>query len=250
MSEAPTQPRWREQFDRLTRYRERLEELALGRPFDRPAAWFWDDLFAFFVECHSFKDWLINDETFLPNAGKEIKKRLVKKCIKESDALKWCADIANGKKHLVLDACKETGKLGWTDSEPELRCWVEVDPGDGREEPLRLDPLQYTSDLVGKTLQDEGRPLTGDEFRTRRRRREFGNLEEADRLKEAWRREGIIADERQATIVIVAEVEWRTPHSGSTEDAAKMADNDNSIANLARDCEVAWVEFLKQHGVQ
>ncbi len=52
MNTTPSTARWHEQLERVARYRERVEELARGRPFDRPAAWFWDDLFAFFVECH------------------------------------------------------------------------------------------------------------------------------------------------------------------------------------------------------
>lgn len=102
MGKAEERPVWQEQFDRVHRYWRRLHDLCGGTEFYRPAQDYLDDIHAFCVECHSLKDWLVNDPTF----EKPNKKRSIERYINENRCLAIIADLANGKKHLVCDADK------------------------------------------------------------------------------------------------------------------------------------------------
>src|SRR2546422_7357586 len=83
---------WREQYDRMLRWFERLHEP--GIPDERRR----DDYYAFFVICYHLKDWLQKD----PLVPASVRKS-VEKFIDTSPSLRMCADITNGVKHLVQD---------------------------------------------------------------------------------------------------------------------------------------------------
>jgi len=242
-------PRWQEQFERVQRYQLRIAELAKGRPFDRPAAWFRDDIFTFFVECHSFKDWLVNDSAFLSSKRTKEKDTLVTKHIEQSDVLQVCADIANGKKHYTLTPCrKHADRLGWTDGKPQLYCWIEVSTFDNREEPLVLPPLLYTSDVIGRFKKETGRDMTEDDFETRCYQREQSNLQEADRLRIRWREKQIVEFDHEVQLQMVADVRHKTQVEDRERTMEFEAGGDIGVSALALECIAAWEMFLRENG--
>jgi len=83
-------PTWREQYDRMLRWFERLH--AAGEINEQRR----DDFYAFFVTCFHLKDWLQNDPLVSKSAGKKAEK-----LVNDKRSLQACADIANGVKHLV-----------------------------------------------------------------------------------------------------------------------------------------------------
>ena len=86
---------WREQYDRMLRWFERLHEQ--GEIDERRR----DDFYAFFLICFHLKDWLKNDpavQQSLPDIDKTVEA-----FINGKPALRLCADLANGVKHLARD---------------------------------------------------------------------------------------------------------------------------------------------------
>ena len=81
-----------EQFERVKRYYERFKEIDEGRQHCLPSAYYEDDVYSFFINCHHLKDCIIN--------GNTITKETVEDFIEKNDCLKICADICNGVKHL------------------------------------------------------------------------------------------------------------------------------------------------------
>jgi len=88
-------PTWREQHDRMKRWRTRLRE-GTGVEDQRL-----DDFYAFFTACFHLKDWLKCD-TSLP----EHVRADVETYISATFWLKLCADLANGSKHLELSTAR------------------------------------------------------------------------------------------------------------------------------------------------
>lgn len=87
--------KWPAQYRRMMRWCDRIVETADQRRWvdDYDA----DDLYAFFVTCLHFGDWLWND----PSA--KISKTDVGTLIEGERVLRICADVANGVKHLRRD---------------------------------------------------------------------------------------------------------------------------------------------------
>lgn len=83
---------WESQFERLKRALRKVER------GDADATTRLDELFSFFQHCWHLKDWIKNDET-VPEATR----RAVMKDVEAADRLLYCADLANGSKHLRLD---------------------------------------------------------------------------------------------------------------------------------------------------
>ncbi len=242
-------PRWNEQFDRVHRYQVRIEELAKGRPFDRPAAWFLDDIFAFFVECHSLKDWFANDPLFLPGKTEKRKHATLNRFINCNEVLQVCADIANGKKHFTLTSCKKhPERLGWTDGKPQLYHYIEVSIRDNREEPLCLRPLQYTSDVIGRFKKETGRDMSESDFETLCYERELSNLQEADRICANWKDKRIVEDYREIEICICADIRHKTQQQKMERTMTYESGSDTGVAALACECIDAWKAFLRQQG--
>jgi hypothetical protein len=86
---------WREQYDRMLRWLERLHEP--GEVDERRC----DDFYAFFLICYHLKDWIKSD----PWTRQEVPEitAQVEKFVNDHESLRVCADIANGVKHLVRD---------------------------------------------------------------------------------------------------------------------------------------------------
>jgi hypothetical protein len=83
---------WREQYDRMHRSHERLEEVASGlSSFSGDDAR--DVFFHFFQDAFHLKDWLREDPTV------EIDSEAL---VEASPDLRACGDLANGSKHFVL----------------------------------------------------------------------------------------------------------------------------------------------------
>jgi hypothetical protein len=65
-----------------------------------------DDLFSFFQNCWHLKDWIKNDDT-LPQATRDA----IVKDAQATDSLLFCADLANGSKHLVLQNDRKGARI-------------------------------------------------------------------------------------------------------------------------------------------
>jgi hypothetical protein len=96
---------WREQYDRLRRWYDRFQEIECGRDHTRETLYYEDVVYAFFQNCHHFKDWLKNDTSIglTRNEPEDV--------VNNSADLKICADLANGTKHLTLRSPR-TGPVG------------------------------------------------------------------------------------------------------------------------------------------
>jgi len=86
-----------EQYERVKRWYHRFEEINNGRINDRSSDYYYDDILAFFQNCHHLRDWIYNDET-VPKPIRDT----VYNYVNDNDCLRYCADIANGAKHLKL----------------------------------------------------------------------------------------------------------------------------------------------------
>ncbi len=93
---------WQEQFERVLRSLKKVEQSA------RQQTEHLDNLFHFFQDCWHLKDWIKNDDT-LPQSTRDA---LVRDA-ENSESLKFCADLANGTKHLKLTKRVRKGAVLW-----------------------------------------------------------------------------------------------------------------------------------------
>lgn len=106
-------PRWREQYDRVKRWHDRLPKSSAEHQID--------DFYAFFTCCFHLKDWLKNDSTIDPTRGPAAEA-----LVNTNEARMICADLANGSKHLALtkhvrvDATAHVHKMEWVFVEPDV----------------------------------------------------------------------------------------------------------------------------------
>jgi hypothetical protein len=91
---------WPTQFDRMVRALKKVEE---GNP-DHTAET--DDFFSFFQHCWHLKDWIKNDDS-LPSG---VRKSIVQEA-EQTESLQFCADLANGSKHLKLTNARKGASL-------------------------------------------------------------------------------------------------------------------------------------------
>lgn len=87
---------WREQYDRVRRSHDRLSDIAGGREHassDEAR----DALIHFFQDGWHLADWIANDPAV------SVDKSDIDEHVKSTQALKLCADLANGTKHFGLD---------------------------------------------------------------------------------------------------------------------------------------------------
>ena len=61
-----------------------------------------DDIYHFFQDCWHLKDWIKNDATLSQSTREGIISEA-----KKTDSLKYCADLANGSKHLKLERARK-----------------------------------------------------------------------------------------------------------------------------------------------
>lgn len=99
-----------EQFERAKRYLARMENIYAGifsgAGHDRES--YDDDVISFFIHCYHVRDWIVH----LNKVG--VTARQVDSYIDSHQALKICADLANGSKH-----CKLTRSLR-SDHQPHI----------------------------------------------------------------------------------------------------------------------------------
>jgi hypothetical protein len=89
---------WREQFDRMRRWYDRFEAIARGHIHDAPSDNYVDDIYAFFMNCYHFKDWLKSDASL----SSPHFRNAVEAHVNAERSLRLCADICNALKHVTL----------------------------------------------------------------------------------------------------------------------------------------------------
>ena len=85
---------WREQYERVKRWRKRVQHAGEDASDVR------DAFFAFAQACYHLVDWLEND------TSQPIRRSAAVKFVEESAILHACRDICNGSKHARLEAKK------------------------------------------------------------------------------------------------------------------------------------------------
>lgn len=89
--------KYREQYDRMERWLQALVEYVGPTPGPEFSAEKGRDLLlAFFLNCFHLRDWIQNDDT----VSRTVKRAANKLVFTENTSLKFCADLANGAKHL------------------------------------------------------------------------------------------------------------------------------------------------------
>lgn len=84
----------------MKRWYKRFEEINQGRSHIRPSDYYHDDVYAFFLNCYHFKDWIQNDDTV------KLPKKKVEHFINQNECMRVCADICHGIKHLKLKSTR------------------------------------------------------------------------------------------------------------------------------------------------
>lgn len=94
-----------EQLQRARRYLKRMEKIYAGifSSLGHDEQAYDDDVISFFIHCYHVRDWIIQQD----NAG--VTARQVDNYIDNHQALKVCADLANGSKHCKLTRSLRTG---------------------------------------------------------------------------------------------------------------------------------------------
>lgn len=88
---------WLEQWERVQRYYKRFKCINSGMPVTKYKAHemnFMDEVYAFFVFCHHFKDWIMNDRKL------KINQKTVADFVKSNECLTLNAAICTGIKHM------------------------------------------------------------------------------------------------------------------------------------------------------
>lgn len=234
--------KWEEQWARMSRWLQRLQQFREKVPFDRDAAYYLDDIHAFFVEVHSFKDWLINDDEF--RAASKVEKNEIESVVSSSLTLKIFADIANGKKHLKPDPKRTHDQPYRSGSKPFLclSCEVVYEGDDGElfydVAPRRhqrvefqykmLDAMQLPEPEQGRRirelLEEEPDLSTDEDWESVAKR---ANQIKANLLRRDF-------DEEKIALLICVDV---------IRDRKTM-DLDDGIVTLGRDAIAEWELFL------
>jgi hypothetical protein len=89
---------WEEQFKRMARALKKVEQ---PKTDDEEAL---DDIYSFFQNCWHLKDWIQHDDSLPPKISYAIVRDAHK-----MESLRFCADLANGSKHLKLDKMERHG---------------------------------------------------------------------------------------------------------------------------------------------
>lgn len=257
---------WKTQWNRICRYEERLDEMQRQVLFNRPAIYFCDDLFAFFIECHSFKDWLINDDDVLKELGWEKKEELIEDFVHSTYELQLCADIANGKKHRRIDRRIKSGpkKGDWKPRRTEVKELQEsVTPGlvlsvevvlhNPHEIIYDCCPTRKAREANRERISQARHELSTDEFRDL-----FESI--LDEIREddhaSWQAAAFNADRVRQNLTdnefpadkiflnVVGDVAREKLVRFDREDPPSFAFD--SVADLASACTSEWIEFLDE----
>ena len=100
-----------EQFERMKRWYERIKKIDQGMPhnlsfINLPSGYFYDELYAFFVNCYHLRDWIENDDTVKP-----LEKEKVEHFMKQNECMCVCRDICTGIKHLEQKSSPRSGQV-------------------------------------------------------------------------------------------------------------------------------------------
>lgn len=241
--------KWKQQWNRILRYEERLEQLQAQIPFDRPAAYFCDDVLTFFIECHSLKDWMTwDDNCRLQDANdprktlkRADKRRELRRFVNSTHELQICADLANAKKHLKLEPNPITGRRFSSEAESLLSLTLSV--------VLHTDEGEFEYGCVPNRIAEDHqifaeavrRTPPGEEIKVDYRRSERIAAEDweaaaslADKRKNALVKKGF--GEENIRLILLADVYQND----------RMLDLDRGIATLASNCTMRWIEFFKR----
>ena len=101
-----------EQFERMKRWYERIKKIDQGRPHNLsfvnlPSDYFYDEVYAFFLNCYHLRDWIENDDIVKPL---ELEKK-VEHFMKQNVCMCVCRDICIGIKHLEQKSCPWSGQV-------------------------------------------------------------------------------------------------------------------------------------------
>jgi hypothetical protein len=98
---AAAQRKYLEQLERIRRYYQRFKEVNEGTSHTRNSFYYEDDVYAFFINSHHMRDWILNDPGLTVN--KDSFRTIINNFINKSDELKISGDLCNGAKHLKCD---------------------------------------------------------------------------------------------------------------------------------------------------
>jgi len=90
------QKHYLEQYKRVKRWHERFKSIDEGKDHNIASDYYQDEIYAFFINCHHLKDWIISE----PAIG--INKDEIENFINKSEYLSICADLCIGSKHLII----------------------------------------------------------------------------------------------------------------------------------------------------
>jgi hypothetical protein len=88
---------YQDQYDRMKRWYAIFAALDQGRLHDVTAENYVDEIYAFFMNCYHFKDWIKHDSAVGVSVQQSVEGH-----INLNRPLKLCADICNSLKHLTL----------------------------------------------------------------------------------------------------------------------------------------------------
>ena|ERR1700719_794556 len=91
---------WEQQFKRVARALKKVEQRKTDDEEEL------DDIYNFFQNCWHLKDWIKNDD----GLSQEIRDAIVRDA-ETTESLRFCADLANGSKHLKLQKERHGAKL-------------------------------------------------------------------------------------------------------------------------------------------
>ncbi|WP_250030339.1 hypothetical protein [Paractinoplanes maris] len=166
---------WREQYDRMIRSRGHLAEVVTGsgsHVVDSDDAR--DILVYFYMNAYHLKDWIKNDPATSSAAGS------VEGFVGATAALRLCADLANGVKHLKLTRQTKTGDSQTSFSSQS----VVVRPGTIRARATVNDEGQIAA--IRNTPSDEPKPALHT-WEVRSSGQAYDALELADEIVDAWK---------------------------------------------------------------
>src|ERR1700734_285868 len=110
--------KWETQFKRMIRALAKLEKTNSDEDVE------FDDMYFFFQNCWHLKDWIANDDD-LPQSTRYA----IAQAAEKIESLKFCADLANGSKHLKLKSARKgawIGRLSITNDKGEAVSSVEL----------------------------------------------------------------------------------------------------------------------------
>lgn len=139
----PYGSRWKEQYERVIRWYVRFTDIHNGKRYGEDFGYYYDEILVFFIFCHQLKDWIKKDT--------KISNDEVEQLITDNECLHFCADIANGTKHLELNNPRINSE---SDQYPRMKSVVLLD-----ENTILPDGTFPLTGLRFRLSLDDGRQL-------------------------------------------------------------------------------------------